>query len=73
MLVPTKFTKLEESTIFKMRSILANKKDGETVLEVFSRTKDYFSDASEFLHALDILFVLDLLDVQSNDGVIMYA
>jgi hypothetical protein len=56
-----------------MRSILANKKDGETVLEVFSRTKDYFSDASEFLHALDILFVLDLLDVQSNDGVIMYA
>ncbi|MGK5065733.1 ABC-three component system middle component 7 [Janthinobacterium sp. LB3P112] len=73
MLVPTKFTRLEESTIFKMKCILAEKRSGETVLEVFSRTNDQFYDASEFLHAMDILFVLDILDVQQNSGVVEYA
>lgn len=73
MLVPTKFTKLEESTIFKMTCIFADKKDNETVLDVFSRTKNCFDDASEFLHALDILFVLHLLDVENDSGLIKYA
>lgn len=49
MLVPSKFTRLEESTIFKMRSILENKKDGESVLDVYARTKGIFYDASELL------------------------
>jgi hypothetical protein len=73
MLIPTKFTRLEESTIFKMKCILANKTDGETVLDLLNRTKSYFYDASEFLLALDILFVLNLLDVQNDSGVIDYA
>lgn len=73
MLIPTKFTRLEESTIFKMRCIISSKKDGETIFDVFSKTKNNFYDASEFLHALDILFVLNLLDVQDDSGVIEYA
>lgn len=73
MLVPTKFTRLEESTIFKMKCILAEKKDGETVLDAFLRTKDEFYDASEFLHAMDILFVLDIIEVQQGSGAIKYA
>lgn len=73
MLIPTKFTRLEESTIFKMRSILAGKQEGETVFDVLTRTKEDFYDASEFLHALDILFVLNLIDVKGDSGVIKYA
>ena len=73
MLVPTKFTRLEESTIFKMKCILADKKDGETVLDGFLRTKNEFYDAGEFLHAMDILFVLDIIEVQQGSGVIKYA
>ena len=58
MLVPSKFTRLEESTIFKMRCILTNKNESESVVETYLRTKDFFCDASEFLHALDVLYVL---------------
>jgi len=73
MLIPTKFTRLEESTIFKMKCILENKRQDESVLEIFTRTKGDFYDASEFLHAMDILFVLGILDVKMDSGVIEYA
>jgi len=73
MLVPSKFTKLEESTIFKMLVILSGKQPGETVAQALSRTKDNFIDASEFLSALDVLFFLGYLDVKEDSGVIEYA
>lgn len=73
MLVPSKFTKLEESTVFKMLAILANKIPGETVTQALIRTKDDFLDASEFLAAMDILYFLGYLDVQDGSGVIEYA
>lgn len=73
MLVPSKFTRLEESTIFKMKCILDNKKQNESVPEIYSRTKDCFYDASEFLHALDVLYVLGLVEFQEKTAVIEYA
>ncbi|WP_103970560.1 ABC-three component system middle component 7 [Billgrantia desiderata] len=73
MLVPSKFTTLEESTVFKMLVILTGKQAGETVAEALSRTKSDFQDASEFLSALDVLFFLGYLDVQESSGVIEYA
>lgn len=73
MLVPSKFTRLEESTIFKMKCILTNKKQNESVLEVYLRTKDFFYDASEFLHALDVLYVLDLISINDGSEMIEYA
>lgn len=73
MLVPTKFTTLEESTIFKMRVILAGKVNGETIPDLLARTSGSFQDASEFLHAVDILYVLGAIDVDASTGVIKYA
>jgi hypothetical protein len=73
MLVPTKFTTLEESTIFKMRTILEHKRDGETIPDLLARTLRDFQDASEFLCAVDILYVIGALDVESSTGVIEYA
>lgn len=73
MLVPTKFTKLEESTIFKMRCIVAEARQGESVLDIYNRTKDNFHDASEFLHAMDIVFILDMIEVEFQSGEVEYA
>ena len=73
MLVPSKFTRLEESTIFKMRCILTNKNESESVVETYFRTKDFFCDASEFLHALDVLYVLGFVNIQDDLGLIDYA
>jgi hypothetical protein len=56
-----------------MLAILAQRTPGETVIDVLSRTKDDFLDASEFIAAMDILFFLGYLDVQEGSGVIEYA
>lgn len=73
MLVPSKFTRLEESTIFRMKSILDSETEEESVQDVYHRTRDVFRDASEFIHALDALFVLRLLDIDVDSGLIQYA
>ncbi len=73
MLVPSKFTRLEESTIFKMKCILDNKKKNESIPDIYSRTKELFYDASEFIHALDVLYVLGLVEIKENTTVIEYA
>lgn len=73
MLIPSKFTRLEESTIFKMRCILSNNKESEKVLDAYFRTKEFFYDASEFLHALDILYVLGLVNIKNDSESIEYA
>lgn len=77
MLVPSKFTRLEESTIFKMKCILANKRESESesesVLDIYLRTKESFYDASEFLHALDVLYALNLVNIHDDTGLIEYA
>lgn len=73
MLVPSKFTRLEESTIFKMRKVLIGNLQGETVQSVYRRTQGVFHDATEFLHALDVLFVLGVLIIEEETGFITYA
>jgi hypothetical protein len=73
MLVPSKFTRLEESTLFKMKSILSGRSESDTVEDIYNRTRGVFMDASEFLHALDLLFVLGVLTVEENTGLIVYA
>lgn len=72
MLVPSKFTRLEESTIFKMAKILRARPDAESVLDLYRRTQGIFQDASEFLHAVDALYVLGILEVDDL-GQVNYA
>ena len=56
-----------------MKSIMSGRSNGETVQDVYHRTRNVFHDASEFLHALDILFVLGIVNVDADSGVIQYA
>lgn len=73
MLIPTKFTKLEESTIFKMRVILKGKSSNETLCDVLGRTLGDFDDISEFLSAMDALYVIGAIDVDKSTGIVNYA
>lgn len=73
MLLPSKFTRLEESTLFRINAIMNERFNGETVQDVYHRTRGVFLDATEFLHALDILFVLGVVNVDVGSGEIQYA
>ncbi|MFC5522588.1 ABC-three component system middle component 7 [Polaromonas jejuensis] len=56
-----------------MKNILSGATEAESVQDIYHRTRDVFRDASEFLHALDALFVLGLLDIDVDSGSIRYA
>ncbi|MEO5607149.1 MAG: ABC-three component system middle component 7 [Polaromonas sp.] len=56
-----------------MKSILDSETEEESVQDIYRRTRDVFWDASEFLHALDALFVLALLEIDADSGLIQYA
>jgi hypothetical protein len=56
-----------------MKCILDNNKEIESVIYAYLRTKDFFYDASEFLHALDVLYVLGLVNIKDDSGLIEYA
>lgn len=73
MLVPSKFTRLEESTIFKMKSILQVRFEEELVKSAYLRSRESFKDASEFIYALDALFVLGMIELDECSETIKYA
>ncbi|WP_201451461.1 ABC-three component system middle component 7 [Hydrogenophaga sp. BPS33] len=52
---------------------MAERSDGETVHDVYRRTQGVFRDATEFLHALDVLYVLGVLTIEEETGSISYA
>lgn len=56
-----------------MKVILEKRVRGENIFEAFRRTGKAFQDASEFLHALDALYVLKLIDIDASTGIISYA
>jgi hypothetical protein len=56
-----------------MKSILSGRSENDTVENVYHRTRNVFLDASEFLHALDVLFVLGILNIEEETGLITYA
>jgi hypothetical protein len=73
MLAPSKTISIEESTLNKA-SILGLKLDEDVgLIELYKTVKKDFSDLSEFVDALDLLFILGKLDFDAEQGVIKIA
>lgn len=73
MLVPTKFTSLNESIIYKMIFILDTNQVHESIMDAFRRTKEHFKDVGEFQLALCVLYALNKIEVNENSNSIIYA
>lgn len=74
MKLPNKVTSYQESVISKFVVILEilNKKD-VSLLELYSCTYKHFSDATEFIDAIDCLFALNKLEYNNNLEVLHYV
>lgn len=74
MIVPNKVIRLNESIIGKMTIILKFLSEKEmTVKELFFITQDYFDEIDEFIYSLDALFLLDVIQVDFDKGVVTYV
>ena len=74
MIYPNKHITFEESIIYKMISILENNTENEVdIHELFSRTKKKFKNADEFIYSLDVLYVLDMIEVDFSKETVKYV
>lgn len=74
MIVPNKVIRFNESIIGKMTIILELLSTQEmTIKELYYTTQDYFEEIDEFIHSLDVLFLLDAIKVDFDKGVVTYV
>ena len=73
MILPNKIISLEESCLPKAAKLLENLQDNDSVQSVYRLHKNIFFDISEFIDALDLLFVLKKIEVNFTSGVIRLA
>ncbi|EDL59528.1 ABC-three component system middle component 7 [Gimesia maris] len=63
MIVPNKFTSLDQSLLSQLPSILEKLENEVTVYELYQKTQKDFEDIGEFILALDSLFVLGRIEL----------
>lgn len=74
MIYPNKHISFEESIIFKMLNILENQDSLEiNIFELYSKTKSKFKNIDEFIISLDVLYALDMINVDFDNEKIHYA
>ncbi|MGL6264429.1 ABC-three component system middle component 7 [Aeromonas jandaei] len=73
MIMPNKIIAIDESGIYKAAKLMS-KIDGDVaVAELYMKNKKLFSDIPEYIEALDILFSLKRINLDSTNGVIKIA
>ncbi len=74
MLYPNKHTQFEESIIFKMLHILDyNLKDETNINELYLKVKHKYNNIDEFIYSIDLLYVLDVIEIDFNTETISYV
>ncbi|NIH22110.1 ABC-three component system middle component 7 [Providencia heimbachae] len=73
MILPNKTIKISESSIFKATKIFPHIKNNISPFELYKITKKYLIDIPDFIQALDILFILEIIELDSENEVIKIA
>jgi hypothetical protein len=74
MIYPNKHIRIEDSIIYKMIAVLEVQNDSEmNIHDLYSKIKNRFSNTDEFILSLDVLYVLDMIEVDFNTETIKYA
>lgn len=74
MIYPNKNIRFEESILYKMLHILQFNYQGEiSVKELYEDLKGKYENIDEFIYSLDLLYVLDIIDVDFNKETINYV
>lgn len=74
MIYPNKNIRFEDSIIYKMVEILDVQNDSEmNIHELYSRVKTKFNNTDEFILSLDVLYVLDMIEIDFKTETIKYA
>lgn len=74
MIVPNKVIKFEDSIIGKIQFILKEMKDGKIdIKKIYYNNIENFEDINDFIIALDVLYILDVIKYNEEEGEYYYV
>ncbi len=74
MIYPNKHIRLEESIIYKMIEILEIGKDKEIgIHDLYSKTKSKFKNIDEFIYSLDVLYIMEMINMDFENETVSYV
>lgn len=74
MIYPNKHIKFEESILYKMLYILEQRKSGViNINELYKKLKRKFSNIDEFIYAIDVLYVLEMIEIDFDTQTLEYV
>lgn len=73
MSFPSKFTNFDSSILAKISMLMLDDVETISLSELIRIRLDKFEDISEFMLALDVLFVLKKIELEDDKGMIKYV
>ncbi|MDA8651127.1 hypothetical protein N9L75_00950 [Porticoccaceae bacterium] len=73
MSFPSKFTNFDSSILAKISLLMLDDIETISLSELIRVRLDKFEDVSEFMLALDVLFVLKKIEFDDSKGIIRYV
>jgi hypothetical protein len=73
MSFPNKFTSFDKSILAKISILILEEADSISLSELIEIRLDKFEDISEFMLALDVLYVLGKIELDESQGMINYV
>lgn len=73
MAFPSKFTKFDKSILAKISFLIIDDIEFINLSELIKLRLSKFEDISEFMLALDVLFVLGKIELKESEGQIRYV
>lgn len=70
---PNKFTSFDKSILAKISMLIIDETESISLSELIEMRLEKFEDISEFILALDVLFVLGKVELDENQGMINYV
>lgn len=71
--MPNKTISLPESSLYKSALLLSKINKSISVISLYEDNKKTFIDASDFIDALNLLYVLNKINIDFDTGIVKYA
>jgi hypothetical protein len=71
--MPNKTISLPESYLYKSALLLSKINKSISVISLYEANKNTFIDISDFIDALNLLYVLNKIDIDFDTGIVKYA
>lgn len=72
-MLPNKVISIKNSILWKLPDIIKCIKENNNIIDVYHLVENKVDDINEFLYAIDILYLLEMIKVDEKKGTYIYV